>query len=238
MIKPQKVVSKVKKITWLNHKILELELEYITPEVLTFLPGQYISMLVAPSTYRRYSIASSSLVRSGMKIVVSAAHEGIGADYIKSLRENDEVIFVGAGGRFVLVLPPAFNLYLFGTGTGVAPFITFLYFLKSIYYTGKIELFFGNRNESEVFYLDLLESFKDILNLSYTVAISNELTNPQFVKGRVTQFVSQNLNRNGHFYLCGNPNMILEMKEKLFALGVEPSHIFIEEFTWAETVAI
>lgn len=231
MEKPQLVTAKVNSKKQLNSKILEISFKLSDPKYLSFTPGQFVALKVAESTYRSYSIASSSKIQDEIILIAGVNYEGIGSNYLKNLKVNDEITFVGPRGKFVLDNIQN-NITLFATGTGIAPFISYLYELATKKYKGNVKLFFGNRNEDELIYLDKLESFKSELDFEYHIVISRNGSN--YNKGRVTDFVNDKLNKEADFYICGHPNMVDDVHKLLLHIGISEANIYYEGFTWSE----
>ena len=236
MQKPIEVTTKVTNKSYLNEKIIELELEYIKPNKLAFIPGQYINVKVAENTYRSYSICSDYKNKKGLSIIVSAMHNGVGSSYIKEIQIGEELEFIGPSGKFGMSDTLENNIVFVATGTGVSTIIAFLYLLLHIKYKGNIRLLFGNRLEEELFYLDKLEFFKkNLKNFTYEVFISAPIKSSSYKLGRVTSVLKNYISENTQYYLCGNPNMIQDSVKILRDAKVIDENIYHEGFTRSES---
>ena len=110
-------------------------------------------------------------------------------------------------------------------GTGISPIATYLYKFADTGYTGSIKIHFGVRNEAELFFVNLLDTFKNKLpNYDYQICFS--------VDGcRVTDVIKTGVDQTAKYFLCGNPNMIDDSIGLLALNGITPENIFYEKFT-------
>lgn len=212
-----------------------LELTFKPEEEINFEPGQYLNIEVAEGIFRSYSISSHPANTKEIKIVAAVTHEGVGSNYLKKLKKDDKVSVIGPSGRFRFQSDEKVkNVIFVATGTGISPFISMLYELKDHKFPAEMHLYFGVRNDDEVFYMDELEEFKKDLDFEYTVCVSQHSTNPLFKQGRVTDYIAIADPQNTHVYLCGHPAMIEDVSKKLIDLGVPEENIFHEKYTRSE----
>ena len=141
----------------------------------------------------------------------------------------------GPSGRFVLPEQLAAKLVFIATGTGIAPFISMIDYLQKNKCSSNINLYFGVRNEQELFGLAYLENFKNTLaSFDYVLCYSQQTptnTTGHSYLGRVTLAVDLADIKETQYFLCGNPHMITEMTETLLKKGVLGTDIFYEKFT-------
>jgi len=235
--KPQKISAKVFSSTRLNEKDIEVIFEVVSPSIFEFRAGQFINLSCGNGLFRAYSISSTSLSNTQVVLIVAVGHDGVGSNYIKSLKVGDSVEFIGPSGRFVLPEVLKDNLIFIATGTGLAPLLSMIDYLNNSNTTSKVQLYFGVRDESEVFKIDQLNIFKsNMKDFNYTVCFSqdipSELANVS-VKGRVTDaivFDKNNLDTTQYF-ICGNPYMVVDINAKLKDAGISENNIFHEKFT-------
>ena len=119
---PKKRLAFVENKIQLTDKVCELTLRHHEP--MNFVPGQFINLHPLPNVYRAYSIASIADDNRHIKLLIENGHEGIGSNYVKLLKIEDQVDFIGPSGRLKLKEPLNTKLYFFATGTGIAPFIS------------------------------------------------------------------------------------------------------------------
>jgi len=232
---PKRLKAEVKAIFVLSPKAVQLDFVYADGLEINFKPGQFYSMKVADFKFRSYSIYSDSADKKGFSLVIEVAHNGVGANYIKTLKVGDTVDFVGPAGRFALRPPLPNNLYFFATGTGLAPFISMFYNLREEGYAGNVWLYFGIRHENEMILKEYLDDFaKTMPNFNYEVCVSQpESADFSGTKGRITQKVDEVKTEDSQYYICGNPFMLNETSELLAKRGIPDDKVIKEGFTYA-----
>lgn len=227
----KKFIAIVKKTLWANARDILLEFELVNPKIIEFYSGQFISLKAGNNIYRSYSICSDSAVRNRISIVANAAHHGVGSNYIRSLKVNDDVEFIGPSGKFVLSTFSSPELVFVCTGTGISPIVSMLARLLEEECKSRIRLFFGIRHVNHMLFFDRLQEFKSkFFDFDYKICVSSEEVRNGFVKGRVTDYIEVFNIPLAEVYLCGHPDMISEMKAKLLNMGVSESRIFHEAF--------
>ena len=233
MARPIQLKTKVVESEYLNEKTLLITFSLIDPSGIDHKPGQFVAIEVGEFTYRSYSIISDSPSLDEFQIVLTVAHDGVGANYLKALNPGDEVNMVGPRGKFFFVEPPANNILLLATSTGIAPYISFLHKLVNDNFSGNVSLLWGHRTKEELYFEDLLETFKEELpNFDYEIYLSQE-DQEGFEKGRITRDLAVVADDRAHYYLCGNPDMVSQASIKLLENEIPESNIFYEKFTWA-----
>ncbi len=233
---PKQYKSEVLNIARLNDRVWEFTFRHINPPILNFEPGQFISLKVSPMAYRTYSIASDYKNKEQLKIIVTAAHEGVGSNYLRQLKIGDEVNFIGPAGMLRLKNTAVPQINFFATGTGLAPFIPMLHKLSDITYEGSINLFFGVRNSTEMFYAEEIRKIGTILkNFVCKVYFSQPQQDETFPynAGRITLAISDTskFDNHAHYYLCGHPAMVDECEKTLWANKIPEQNIIFEKFT-------
>lgn len=215
----------------LNARDMLVDFELINPTEIHFRPGQFINLNVAENTFRSYSICSSPLLSNQITIVVSVDHDGVGTKYLKNIKINDDVSFIGPSGRFFLPDNLANSLVFIATGTGIGPFISMWYKLEELKYQGNIMFYFGVRTEDEIFFVDKMDYFKEPLNFNYKLCVSRPSSEWKQTKGKVTELFDVSDFSNKQYFLCGHPLMIEDMLVILQKNGVPEENIFHERFT-------
>jgi NAD(P)H-flavin reductase len=215
--------------TW----ILGIELK----EVINFIPGQFVSLKVNDEGLRRsYSVAS---LPGGKKIdlVVDVSPMGKGSQYILGLHVGDEVEVLGFLGKFVVnesVLETQKELVFVGTGTGIAPLKPMIEdLLINKNYKGNVTLIWGMRYETDLYWQkEIGKMERDYDNFHFNIALSKPMETWPGVQGHVGDVVEKIdlLGGETSAFLCGNPEMIMEIKEKLLDKGVPETQILYERF--------
>ncbi len=201
---------------------------------------------------RAYSIASSNISKDFLEFYVTLIHSGELAPRIFNLEIGDR-IWVGQKfvGIFTLdAVPHDKNLLLFGTGTGLAPYMSMLR-TDALTRTGKVFAMHGASNSWDLGYyseLTLLQSFIPHFSYLPTVIQSQNEFSPWngetrtfqeiWESGTVKDTMDVELSpENTHVFLCGNPHMVKEMVDILSKEGYEKysprtkeGQIHIEEY--------
>ena len=223
-----------------SHRMLTptvFELTFDTELPLEFKAGQFISVIVPGAgpkgrdLRRAYSIASAPEVKP-VELCVKLVEGGPGTNYLYGLKAGSEFKGVAPYGDFIYRTHSAKNACFVATGTGIAPFRAMVF---STQYKqdppAKAICLLGVRTESELMYLD---DFKNIPNLQFVPMCSRPDAPWDGFTGRVTDYL-RSLGPSfawaeTEFYLCGNGEMITEVKAILGEKGVLKEHIHQEKY--------
>lgn len=151
-----------------------------------------------------------------------------------------------AGWLILSELPPAEELWLVATGTGIAPFLSILRTAAPWQRYGKVILVHGVRQATELVYRDLIEELMRTHpgKLSYVRFVSREKA-AGALEGRIPAAVADGrleaaaaaiAPERSQFMLCGNPQMLKDMQAVLVARGLKkhrrrsPGQITVESF--------
>jgi CDP-4-dehydro-6-deoxyglucose reductase, E3 len=192
--------------------------------------GQFISVNVGEQPdgtpiLRSYSLASRPSPEARVRLVVKLLPHGPASDWFRTLRPGSRVRFTGPMGFFVLELMHHGDVVLGATGTGIAPFLPMIEELLERGEPGRIHLFWGLREESDLFWQREIAALVDrgAGRLEATVMLSRGGDSWSGARGRINPPVYQllpSLNRPT-FYLCGNGAMIRDVKAGLVERGVD-----------------
>lgn len=190
---------------------------------------------------RAYSIASANHDEHLEFFSIKVA-EGALTSKLQYLQAGNEVL-IGSKPTGTLVvddLTPGKHLYLFGTGTGLAPFLSIIQDPETYDRFDKVVLFHGVRYVSELAYYDWLtkelpehEYFGEMVRdkLLYYPSVTREAFRNQ---GRLTDLITSNemtqklglpdLNpETDRAMLCGSPAMLQDTRTLLDERGFESS---------------
>lgn len=213
------------------------ELGFTVDKPFQFIAGQFLSALIPGAgpggrdLRRAYSIASWP-EKPQIELCIKIVEGGPGTSFLSKLRRGDTFKGVGPYGDFVYRAPavgaPRDAVFI-ATGTGVAPFRAIAQsaaFKKNPPRSATI--LHGVRMENELLYVDELKS----LPLTWVPAVSQPTPAWSGFRGRVTELL-----RSGtydwaasDFYLCGNGEMIKEVKALLTEKGVPKESILQEKY--------
>jgi len=215
--------------TWL----VEIELEGVTD----YLPGQFVSLKVSEEGLRRsYSVASLS-GKKVIDLVVDVAPMGVGSQYILDLKVGDIVEVLGFLGKFTVnedALKLGKELLFVGTGTGIAPLKPMIEdLLVNKGFRGQVNLVWGMRYETDLYWIKEIDKLqRDFDNFHFETVLSKPGSSWPGIQGHVGEYIKvMNLNwKEINAYLCGNPEMITEVREILINKEVTEEQILHERF--------
>jgi ferredoxin--NADP+ reductase len=202
---------------------------------------------------RAYSVVSPNY-EDGLEFFSIKVQNGPLTSRLQHLKEGDPVI-VGRKATGTLVLDnllPGRNLYLMGTGTGLAPFMSLIRDPETYERFEKVVLLHGCRQVSELAYGELIT--KDLPQDEFLgEEISNKLIyyptvtrEPFRNRGRITDLITSGQlftdiglpaleAEHDRVMLCGSPQMLADLKIMLEGTGFsegnhgEPGHYVIEK---------
>lgn len=196
-----------------------------------YTPGQFLTLQIpseqTESVARCYSLASSPVVDSRLKVTVKRTPDGYASNW---LCDNAKP------GMAVHVLPPAGSftattldqdLVLFAGGSGITPVISIL---KTALVTSDIDLalFYANRDRSSVIFdeeLRLLEAkYPDRLHIEHWIEEERGLPTPE----QLRQFSAPLSTRPA--FICGPGPFMSAVENILVGLGARKHHVHVERF--------
>ena len=208
---------------------------------LRFRNGEFIMIGVQPECakpiMRAYSIASANH-EDYLEFFSIKVPDGALTSKLQHLKTGDNVL-VGSKPTGTLVLDdlnPGRNLYLFGTGTGLAPYLSIIQDPETYERFEKIVLVHGVRWANELAYQQWIteqlpkhEYFGDIVReqLIYYPAVTRE---PHPHRGRITHLINngqlcddiglpQISPENDRAMICGSPAMLADLRGLLDERG-------------------
>ncbi len=221
----------------LTSDVFEFVFEILEQKDIEFKAGQFMMLQVPVEgsfpQKRAYSLANSPSLKGKMRFCIRYLDNGVASTYLKNLQIAQDASFQGPFGRFTVNENCQKNLLFVATGTGLAPFYGIIEDLFEKKFQHKIELFFGLRYLSDLFYVDILEKFaKEHSNFSYKICISRPESDCKYFKGRVTDYIDfqKYTKENTEIYTCGSGAMVTEIKEKFLAQGFEKGQVHEELF--------
>lgn len=215
-----------------------------------FEPGQFVNLALpgpAPTPSRSYSLVGAP--GEPVEVLVSEVPGGALSPALAGSREGDAVRVLGAPQGFFTLrwVPPAEELWMVATGTGLAPFVSMLRSGAALDRFARVVLVHGVRESAHLAYeQELLEaSERSAGRLRRLVALSRE-RKAGALPGRVTELLSRGAleeaagttldPKRSHVLLCGNPSMIDEMVSLLAERGLvkhrprRPGHVSFEKY--------
>jgi len=210
-----------------------IELKITADENLTFLPGQYVNIKI-PGTEetRAYSFSSNPGSRD-LSFLIRNIPGGLMSSWlVGKARTGDKVTLTGPMGSFYL-RPIERPVLMLAGGTGLAPFLAKLEYMKANGAKTPTHLIYGVSNDDDLVYLSALDQFvQELEGFSYVTCVSGaESDHPR--KGYVTHHMDDaSLNKGDvDVYLCGPPPMVDSVLGFFREKGIKPNSFHYEKFT-------
>lgn len=223
----------------------------IEADIERFEPGQFVNLArecEGDVLRRAYSLASPP--GSPLSFLVTRVEGGAFTPFLLSREPGDRVLVERKPQGFFTLryVPPAADLWLVGTGTGLGPFLSILGAGEAFSRFERIVLVHGVREPNHFAHRAELEAMERAhagrFRLIRTVTRSD--TTNGALRGRVTELLQRGeLERaagfelspeRSHLMLCGNPAMTDEMLALLAPRGLvrhrvrKPGHVTIEKY--------
>ncbi len=207
------------------HLVLEL------PEPIQYLAGQYGSFLIE-NNRRPYSFASLPATTT-VEFIIGTKAKGVGSIFTENLSLGDAVDFLSPYGRFTLNIESPRPILFVATGTGIAP--VYAQILQALQATPEksVTLIYGNYTPSHIiFHQRFLDLATHYSNFKYIPTCSEPTSDWQGEKRLVTQLAPEQILNVADYdiYICGNPNMVKDMKSVLAEKNVPVEQVFSEAF--------
>lgn len=201
---------------------------------LSFLPGQYVNVLVPGTNQRRSYSFSSPPGADTQSFLVRDIQPGLMSTFLREKAQPGAAIeFVGPSGSFYLREIRRPLLFLAG-GTGLAPFLSMLGRIAETGTAGHpVNLVYGVTNDVDLVGVDQLQAFAErIPGFTFTTCVAaRDSGHPR--KGFVMAHVDPAYLNGGDVdvYLCGPPAMVDAVRAWLNEQGVTPANFHYEKFS-------
>lgn len=186
-----------------------------------FNPGQHLVLgIPGSSDLREYSIYSGT-GDDFLEVLIKEVDEGMVSRQLKTIQAGDRLEVRGPYGFFLTKasIPDSAKLLFISSGTGIAPFHSFIRSLPDSNY----QIIHGVRQMEEAYDLE------DYLKGSIQVCTSRDSQGD--FEGRLTDYLLEaDIDTDRQVYLCGNSNMIFDAMDILRARGIPQRQIFTEVY--------
>jgi ferredoxin--NADP+ reductase len=252
----------VERVTWVRHWTDSLFSIGATRDPgLRFLAGQFVMLgieVAGKPLLRAYSIVSPPWAEE-LEFYSIKVQDGPLTSRLRNIREGDE-LYVGKKPTGTLILDglrPGRNLYLLGTGTGLAPFLCLAREPEVYERFDKVIITHTVREVADLNYRDLLsrelaqhELLGDLVapKLIYYPTVTRE---PFATQGRITDLIASGQlfsdiglppldPARDRLMLCGGPSVLADLKGLLLDRGYEEGSVanpgdFVLERAFVET---
>lgn len=208
------------------------ELRFSRPVGFDFQAGQFVQCVVPEGekmTTRSYSLAGTP-ADDELLFCVKMLPDGVASNFFKQMNIGDTMAIRGPLGRFVCNNDAAAHVFI-ATGVGLAPIMGMIEDeLKNKKTDKELRLLFGVRSEEDAFWLKRLDALQAAFStFSYTCTLSRPNDAWSGISGRVTDHLDDH--DVGHdFYICGSPEMVMDVRKRLTERGASTKHIHFEIF--------
>ena len=204
-------------------------------ETMNFLPGQYVNIRVPGTTQTRAYSFSSAPGEKDVSFLIRDVPDGLMSGFIRNQAEvGGKMSFDGPYGSFYL-RPQIRPMLMLAGGTGLAPFLSMLRWIRENPNDQPILLAYGVNTMDDLVELDELEALKQkIANFEYfTVVVDKDSGHP--MTGYVTDHLSAEALNGGEcdVYVCGPPPMVEGVRRWMAGVGVTPRNFLFEKFNSA-----
>jgi Na+-transporting NADH:ubiquinone oxidoreductase subunit F len=241
LIKEFKV--RVDRLENLTPYIKGVTLGIVDPEDgITFKPGQYIQLeipkykLSGGPEFRAFSMASFPEEHQKIELYVGLVEKGIVSTFIHDyLKEGDELVMRGPFGDFYYQ-DTAREILMIATGTGLAPIMSILRYMRKENIQRKTTLFFGTRIEQDMYCVEELKNLeKELANFTYIPTLSRVSDDSEWEgeTGRVTALIEKKIPDGSELdvYICGNAEMVESCLGALKKKGIPEECVYFDKFS-------
>lgn len=218
---------------------------YRSKEEFSFLPGQYIRMILPHEqadergTSRYFSITTSPSEKEHVAITTKIIAEPSSfKKTLSNLLPGTPVQFFGPNGNFVLREEETQPHILLAGGIGITPFYSMFSYAVEKKLTIPLYLFVSFSTVEEAVWYETFKAFAQqnpALHPIYTITHPEESQTPwDGETGRISMDLVQKYTQeiqSALFYLVGPPKMVTAMEEMVKEAGVSPEQIRKENFT-------
>jgi benzoate/toluate 1,2-dioxygenase reductase component len=216
--------ARLRSVDRLSETTISFSLDRV--DAFTFLPGQYVNVLVPSTDQRRSYSFSSPPGAETLSFLVRNIPIGVMSTYLRERAvPGTPVEFIGPAGSFYLreINRP---LLLLAGGTGLAPFPSMLGTIAKTGSTYPLHLVYGVTNDVDHVGVKRLEQFATKIPgfTFFTCVAAQDSAHPR--KGHVMALVEPRHLNGGDvdIYLCGPPPMVDAVRAWLGEQSVTPAN--------------
>jgi naphthalene 1,2-dioxygenase ferredoxin reductase component len=231
-IQARRFVCTVTAIRDATHDIKIVELEPNSRTALAFLPGQYADLKIADLPVRSYSMASKP-GQNMLEFHIRLSPGGAVTPYVHSALAPGSPVELWAplGGSY---LRPRHigPVLLAAGGAGLAPIKSILEALIEEPHSQGISLYFGVRDQEDLYYLEYLHALANQHKISFVPVLSAPKSATRFRTGYLADVIASDVADFSGFkaYLAGPQIMVDSCRSVMLAKGLRPDDFHADVF--------
>lgn len=198
-----------------------------------FKAGQFVNLSFTDNGKifkKPYSIASAPKMRDKIELCIKKVENGNLTPLLFQKEVNFEVEIMGPLGLFTLDKSKKEKIVFIATGTGIAPFRSMIYDLVSKNVTKELILIFGVKFSENILYKEEFENLEKINPNFKFVPIVSRSEDWIGRRGHVQDNLDMIDILNSEVYICGLPEMVEDVKNRLIELGMNKDDIYFEKY--------
>jgi ring-1,2-phenylacetyl-CoA epoxidase subunit PaaE len=211
----------------------------------SYLPGQYLTLkttINGEEVRRSYSLCSAPFEKE-WRVAIKEVPNGLFSTYAnRELKEGMELDVMTPTGNFTLETSASASKHyvLFAAGSGVTPILSIAKAALKNEPNSTVSLFYGNKGFGSIIFREEIEALKNVYmdRLRLIHVLSRESLGNPLQKGRIN---AEKVDKLYHaflhgiaidaVYVCGPEQMILDVKDRMIAHGVDEKKVHFELFT-------
>lgn len=236
--------ARLLRLSPLNGRVLKVELELCDRSAkFVCLPGQYLTVTNPDGVSRPYSVANDPALDGSIELHISNTRHGLFTQWLfNAAAEGDIVHLRGPAGNchYGVVEDAAQPLLLAGTGTGLGPLYGIACAALRRGHTAPVTLIHGGRTAAQLYLVQELRALAERYgNFRYLPCVLEQDRDSNIRTGSIQQTLEQELpaaagNTNPgrmQAFVCGNPDMVHNLRKQLYLLGLRATNIHCDPFT-------
>lgn len=229
-VKPVDCVAQLVSSRELAPKVFSYIFEIVEGDF-KFKAGQFVNVKF-DDIQRAYSFASKPDPKR-FELCIELIDGGRGSAYFANLQIGDKINMKAPFGMCSIKEENTNDLLMVATGTGIAPIKSILEDMAARDDKRKIDVYFGVRHETNLFYLEELKELESLVeNMTLNLCLSQPQTDDWHgLAGRVTHNLENyDFSHMPDVYICGSQAMIMEVRKMALDNGIDKKKIHLEIF--------
>ncbi|MGB1110133.1 MAG: CDP-6-deoxy-delta-3,4-glucoseen reductase [Gammaproteobacteria bacterium] len=227
----------------LSHDVMGVYLQMPKDQLLQFLPGQYIDVLIEDGKRRAFSIANAPNEHGMLELHIRHVPGGLFTDKVFATLKEKSILRIRAPLGTFYLRDDDRPLIMVGGGTGFAPIKGIIEGALTQGCSRPIHFFWGVRSKEDLYMPDLPAQWANqCSNILFTPVLSEPKDSDQW-EGE-TGYVHESVVRqypdlSGHaVYMGGPPVMIQACQNAFFEAGLPKDQIFYDSFDYAAATEV